>query len=124
MLSNGRLRARNIRHVHLVSDELVGRWCLILGLLQIIPRIERVLRLTLGRELDALRNCPLDVVHLHLIVWLVQANVQLARVRSLDVSVRQVPLRLVGLHDTVAMELGHGTFIKARSIETNIEKLT
>ena len=48
---------------------------------------------------------------------------QLARVRSLDVSVRQVPLRLVGLHDTVAMELGHGTFIKARSIETNIEKL-
>lgn len=81
LLPHGRHTAGNIRHIHLVAHELGRLGMLVLDVLQVILRVERILGRSLGRELDALGHGPLDVVDLHLIVWLVvESEVELSRV--------------------------------------------
>ena len=81
LLSDRRLRARNIHHIHLVAHELVRLSLLKFDVLQGVLGVQRILRTSLRRELDALRHSPLDVVNLHLIVWLIfKTEVELSRI--------------------------------------------
>ena len=94
---------------HIGLPQLAGRsgWPL-LHILQLVRGVQGVVLLTLAVKLNALGLPASNVASHEVGLRLVEADVQVARARTLDVPVLVGKLRLV--HFARSMELGRGAF--------------
>lgn len=77
LLFNGS-SAWNIVNILLIPYEFWGCWIQVSYALEVVPRIEWILGDAISGEFDALRPSSLDVIYPQGVLYLVEANVQIA----------------------------------------------